>query len=131
MAANPLHLDPDIGIPELVRRLSDDGKRLLTDEVRLAKLEMTATARQAGRGGVRLAIAFGTGVVGLTAATLLLETLIGRLVNGHMWVGALVTGLLELAIAAVLLRRGVRAYASPSYTLSDTRESISALRRGG
>jgi len=130
VAANPLHLDPDIGIPELVRRLSDDGKRLLTDEVRLAKLEMTANARQAGRGGARLAIAFGTGVVGLTAATLLLATLIGRLVNGHMWVGALVTGLLELAVGAVLLRRGVRAYAAPSYTLSDTRESISALRGG-
>jgi hypothetical protein len=130
VAANPLHLDPDIGIPELVRRLSDDGKRLLTDEVRLAKLELTGNARQAARGGVRLAIAFGIGVVALTAATLLLATFIGRLVNGHMWVGAVVTGLLELGIAAVLLRRGVRAYAAPSYTLSDTRESIGALRGG-
>jgi hypothetical protein len=54
--------DPDAGIPDLVRRLADDGKRLVADEVRLAKIETKENVKRAGRGGIRLAVAFGIGV---------------------------------------------------------------------
>src|SRR3954469_5653072 len=90
VAANPLHLDPDAGIPDLVRRLTDDGKRLVADEIRLAKIETKENVKAAGRGGVPIALAFGLGVVGMVGLTVLLATLIGRLANGHMWVGALI-----------------------------------------
>lgn len=130
MAANPLHIDPDAGIPDLIRRLTDDGKRLVADEIRLAKIEAKDSVKRGGRGGVRLAIAFGVGVVALVALTILLATLIGRLVNGHMWVGALVTGLVELGAAAVLIKRGAAALAEPSYSLEQTRESIAELKTG-
>jgi hypothetical protein len=60
----------------------------------------------------------------LVALTVFLVTLIGRLGNGHMWVGALVTGILELAIGAWLLKRGLSTYAEPSYTLVQTREAL-------
>jgi hypothetical protein len=128
VAANPLHLDPDTGIPDLIRRLTDDGKRLVTDEIRLAKIETKDSVTRAGRGGVRLALAFGIGVVALVAFTVLLATLIGRIVNGHMWLGAIVTGLIELVIAAMLIKRGVGALAEPSYTLEQTRDSLSGLK---
>jgi hypothetical protein len=130
MAANPLHIDPDVGIPDLVRRLSDDGKRLLSDEIRLAKIETTENVKSAGRGGLRLALAFGIGVVAMVAMTLLLVTLIGRLANGHMWVGAIVTGIVELTLAVVMIKKGVKAFGEPSYTLAETRAGLSTIKNG-
>lgn len=130
MAANPLHIDPDVGIPDLIRRLSDDGKRLVSDEIRLAKIETKENVKRAGRGGVRLALAFGVGVVALVAMTLLLATLIGRIANGHMWIGAIVTGIVELVLAAVLIKRGAKALAEPSYTLEETRAALSTIKNG-
>lgn len=117
-------VDPDTGIPDLIHRLTDDSKRLLADEVRLAKLEMTENIHAGARGALWLTLAFGTGVVGLVALTLLVATLIGRAANGHMWVGAIVVGVLELVAAVVLIKKGVGAFARPSYSLEETRESL-------
>lgn len=121
---NRIPVEPDVGLPDLVRRLTDDSKRLLSDEVRLAKLEMKDNLKRGGRGATWLGVAFGTGVVALAAFTISLATLIGRVVNDHMWLGAMVTGVLEIVVAAVVFKRGVSAFAEPSYTLGQTRESI-------
>src|ERR1044071_7142097 len=126
--ASPMHIDPDAGIPDLIRRLSEDGKRLVADEIRLAKIETKENVKNAGRGGVRLAIAFGVGVVAMVAMTMLMVTLIGRLAYGHMWVGAVVTGVVELILAAVMVKKGFGALAEPSYTLEDTRAALSTIR---
>ena len=117
-------VDPDVGIPDLIRRLADDSKRLATDEVRLAKLELGENLRTGARGTLWLAIAFGVGVVAMSAATVFLASLIGRLAAGHMWVGAIVTGLLELGLAVFLIKKGIGAFAKPSYTFEETRESL-------
>lgn len=124
MAANRMAVDPDAGIPDLVNRLTDDSKRLMADEVRLAKLEMSENLKRGGRGAMRLGIAFAIGIVALVAFTVFLATLIGRLVNGHMWVGAIVTGVVEIVVALVLFKRGSAALMQPSYTLQQTRESV-------
>ena len=123
-----MHVDPDAGIPDLIRRLSDDGKRLVADEIRLAKIETKENVKRAGRGGIRLALAFGVGVVALVGLTLLLVTLIGRLASVHMWVGAIVTGILELVVGAVLIKKGLGDFAEPSYTLEQTRAGLSAIK---
>jgi uncharacterized membrane protein YqjE len=125
-----MRFDPDAGIPDLVHRLVDDGKRLVGDEIRLAKIETRENVKTAGRGGIRLALAFGIGVVALVALTLLVATLIGRLANGHMWVGALLTGVIELLVAMALIKKGLRAFGEPSYTLEDTREALQTIRHG-
>ncbi|HEX2717526.1 MAG TPA: phage holin family protein [Gemmatimonadaceae bacterium] len=117
-------IDPDVGIPDLIRRLTDDSKRLVKDEVRLAKLEVSENVHAGARGALWLGLAFGIGVVGLVGFTIFAATLIGRLAAGHMWVGALVVGVLELVAAMVLIRRGLAAYRGPSYTLEETRESL-------
>ena len=124
MAIERMSTEPDAGIPELIRQLGDDSKRLVADEVRLAKLEMKESVQRAGHGAVQLAVAFGMGVVMLVALTLFLVTLIGRLAAGHMWVGAVITGLLELAVAIVLLRRGIGVLGQPSYSLEETRAAL-------
>ena len=58
------------------------------------------------------------------ALTVFVATLIGRIVNGHMWLGALVTGILELAAGALLIKKGFVALTEPSYTLEASRASL-------
>ena len=117
-------IDPETGIPDLIRRLTDDSKRLVTDEVRLAKLEARDSLHRAARGGIWLALALGVSIVMFVALTVFVTTLVGRLANGHMWVGAIVTGVIELAAGAWLLTRGLSTYAQPSYTLAETRGAL-------
>src|SRR4051812_36410447 len=126
MAVSQMPVDPDAGIPDLVRRLSDDSKRLLRDEARLAKLELSDNARRAGKGTMLLVVAFGIGVVAAVMLTLLAVTLIGRVAGGHMWIGALVTGVVEAVIGVVLLKKGTHEFSEPSYSLEQTRASLSA-----
>ena len=130
-APRPPHttIDPDVGIPDLIRRLTDDSKRLVGDEVRLAKLEVSENIHAGARGALWLAIAFGVGIVGLVGFTIFAATLIGRLASGNMWVGALVVGIVELAAAALLIKRGLAVYGKPSYTLEETRESLKDTTR--
>ncbi|MFL5620060.1 MAG: phage holin family protein [Gemmatimonadaceae bacterium] len=125
MTARPnVVIDPDTGIPDLIRRLTDDSKRLVTDEVHLGKLEAKDSVHRAARGGIWLAMAFGVSVIMLVALTVFLVTLIGRIANDHMWIGALVVGVVELALGFWLLKRGLSTYAMPSYTLEETRSSL-------
>ena len=124
MSARPVHTDSDAGIPDLIRRLSDDGKRLVSDEVRLAKIEAKDSLARATRGVLWLTVAFGAAGVMFVALTLFLATLIGRLANGHMWVGALVTGLLELGAGAYLIKRGISTMVEPSYSLEASRMAL-------
>jgi uncharacterized membrane protein YqjE len=112
------------GIPDLIRRLTDDSKRLVTDEVHLAKIEARESLHRATRGTLWLGLAFGVSIVMLVALTVFVTTLIGRIANGHMWVGALVTGVIELALGAWLVKRGLTSYKQPSYTLEETRHSL-------
>jgi DtxR family Mn-dependent transcriptional regulator len=69
--------DPDTGIPDLIPSLTDDSKRLVTDEVQLAKLEAKDSLHRAARGGVWLALAFGVSIIMLVALTVFIATLIG------------------------------------------------------
>jgi uncharacterized membrane protein YqjE len=124
VTARPIVTDPDTGIPDLIRRLSDDSKRLVTDEVQLAKLETKDSLHRATRGVLWMALAFGAGVVMLVALTILIATLVGRFDNGHMWLGALVTGLVELALGGWLVKKGLAAFGSSSYTLAETRGAL-------
>lgn len=125
--AHQVPIDPDAAIPTLVRSLAEDSKRLLGDEVRLAKLETKESIRSASRGLLWMALAFGVGVLTLVAATLMLATLIGDLANDNMWVGAIATGIIELALAAWLVKKGVGALATDAYTLPETRDATRDL----
>ncbi len=124
MTARPIVTDPDTGIPDLIRRLTDDSKRLVTDEVQLAKLEAKESLHRASRGAIWLGVAFGVAVIMLVALTVFVATLIGRIASGHMWVGALVTGVVELGVGFWMLKHGLAMYTKPSYTLEQTRSSL-------
>jgi hypothetical protein len=122
----PVDFNP--GFAPLIQQLTDDSKKLLGDEVRLAKLETIENLHHAARGGLWFSAALGVLIVGLVAATLLLATLIGRLVEGHYWVGALVTAMVELVAGYWLLARGLKEYKRAPYSLPETREGIKLLK---
>jgi len=124
MAAAPVTRDPDLGIPDLIRRLTQDSKRLVADEVRLAKIDATDSLHRATRGVLWMALAFGAAVVMFVAVTLFFATLIGRVANGHMWIGSLVTGALEIGVGAWLVKRGISSMVTPSYSLEASRNAL-------
>jgi hypothetical protein len=126
--AQRVPIDPDKGLPDLVKQLTDDSKRLMSDEVHLAKLETAESIRTAGRGAVWLGLAFGIGVVALVAFTLFFATLFGRIANGHYWVGALLVAAIEIAGGLWLLKRGFGLLGSAPYSLPDTRAGLKILK---
>lgn len=113
-------IDPDAGIPDLIRRLVDDSRRLAGDEVRLAKIELRENVHEATRGGIWLGIAFGAGVIALVGLTVLLTALLGGLL-GNLWAGALVTSVLWLGSAFLLVTRGLKQITEQPFTLPETR----------
>ena len=124
MGVQRLPVDADAGIPDLISRLGDDSKRLLRDEVRLAKLELKDNVKQGAKGVLWLTVAFGIGVVGMVAFTIFVATLIGRLVAGHMWLGALVAAVIDLTLGALMIVKSISVYTAPSYTLEETRSTL-------
>lgn len=123
--AQRVHIEPDVSVPELISRLTDDSKRLVNDEIRLAKVEISENLKVGTRGVLWLVVAFGFGVVAIAALTITLTALIGWAVNGNYWLGAIVTALLELGVGVWLIMRGVKSFAEPSYTLGQTRQEAS------
>jgi hypothetical protein len=118
-----VRIDPEARITDLVGRLTDDSKRLVRDEVRLAKLELSESTHLAGKGATWLALAFGVGVVAMVAFTILLATALGRLV-GDLWAGAMIAAAIELGLGIWLVMRGVRDLREPPYTLEESRAEL-------
>ncbi len=116
-------ITPDTTIPDLVRSLGDDSKQLVGDEMRLAKLEMREAAHHASVGATFLAVAFAAVVIAAVAATVFVATLIGRLIGGHMWLGSLVAGVLDLGVGAVCVKKGLDEFAEPSRALEELKSA--------
>jgi predicted anti-sigma-YlaC factor YlaD len=100
-------INPETGIPDLVRRLTDDSKRLAADEFRLAKLEARESIHTAARGATWIGVALGVSIVALVALTVALVAMSGVFVGSNYWLGALVVGAVEVAVGWWLLRRGL------------------------
>jgi uncharacterized membrane protein YqjE len=126
--AQRVEYDPDKGLPDLVRQLGDDSKRLIGDEVRLAKLETSESIHRAGRGALWLSVAFGVAVVTLVAFTLFVTTVFGRIAGGHYWVGAILTAAIEISAGLWLLKRGLSQFKAAPFSLPETRSSLTLAR---
>ena len=74
----------------------------------------------------RLGVAFAIGIVALVGLTLFLVTLIGRLANGHMWIGAILTGVFATSTVDA---HSSAAPPSPTTGRSPTAVESSACRR--
>lgn len=128
--AQRVPIDSDKGINDLVKQLGDDSRRLITNEIRLAKAEARDSVHTAGRGVLWLGLAVGAGIVMLVASTLFAVTVIGRAANGNYWVGALATAVLEIGIGFWVLRRGLREFGGAPYSMPETRRGITLIKGG-
>lgn len=124
MAMRTVRIEPEPTIAGLVGRLTDDSKRLVTNEVRLARLELGEGMHNAVRGTIRLALGLGVAVLALVALTVLLAVVIGGVLLDTAWAGALITGALELIVGGLLLWSGTRTMKRADYTLGESRAEL-------
>jgi hypothetical protein len=111
-----MQTDADAAIPDLIRRLTEDSRRLAGDEVRLAKLELHESIHVGVRGVVWSAVGLAIGIVAAVALTVLLIVGVGAVAGHNYWAGALIVGAIELLAGWVLLRRGTAAIKAPRLT---------------
>lgn len=125
MAAHPpTRIDPDSGIPDLIRRLTEDSKRLASGEVRLATLELHDSLRMSVRGIVWLSLALATGVVAVVALTVLLIVAVSVVEGDNYWAGAMIVGAVESLAGWLFIRRGIAAAKAPSLTFEVSRAAL-------
>jgi membrane protein len=86
-------------LADLVQGLSEDTRRLVRDELALAKLELQEKGRSAGKGAGMLAAA---GVVALYATAALVTGAVLGVATALGWVAGAVTGVVLLAVTAAL-----------------------------
>jgi uncharacterized membrane protein YqjE len=117
-------IDPETGIPDLIRRLTDDSKRLAADEFRLAKLELHESVHTGIRGAIWLGVALAVSIVAMVALTVVLISAIGAIAGENYWAGALIVGAAESVAGWVLVRRGLGAVKRAEVTLPESRASL-------
>jgi uncharacterized membrane protein YqjE len=89
----------DASASELVKQLSEQTSRLVQQEMELAKVELSAKAKEAGIGAGMLG---GAGVFGLYALGALTATIIAALsLAMDTWLAALIVTVLWAAVAGV------------------------------
>ncbi|HZN17550.1 MAG TPA: phage holin family protein [Micromonosporaceae bacterium] len=115
---------------ELIQRASEQITRLVRDELRLARAELSDKGRTAGIG---LGLLGGGGVVAMYGVAALLTALVLGLAEAMpAWVAALLVGAVLLAVAGVLALVGrgrVREAAPPvpEETVASVRRDIGAV----
>ncbi len=124
MATQGIRIEPEPTIGDLIGRLTDDSKRLANNEVRLARLETGESIQQAVQGGIRFALAFGIAILALVALSVLLTAVIGSVLIGKAWAGALITGALEIIVGALLLWGGTKVMKKADFTLGESRAEL-------
>ena len=98
---------------ELVKQVTEQVSVLVRDELKLAQLEMTGKAKQAGKGAGMMG---GGGLVALYGVACLIACVIIAISHSlQAWLAALIVGAALLAVAAVLaaLGRGHMKKATP------------------
>ncbi len=100
------------GLTDLFRRLADHASSLVRGEVALAKLEMREAMRGVVRDSSKLAIALTLAWFGGLALTAAAAIGVGHLLGGRYATGALIVGVVFLAIGGLLARSGMRAFSS-------------------
>lgn len=117
------------GITDLLRELATESASLVRQEVGLARLEMKETATAFAKDAVRLGIAAGLAMAGGLALTAFLILVVGNLLNGAYWAGALIIGALLLLIGGLMARSAVADMKKIDVKPEETIESLGEDRR--
>jgi hypothetical protein len=100
----PTNRPADPSIAELVRDATEQTSRLIRDELRLARAEMTEKGKRAGVGAGLLG---GGGIVALYGVAALLAAIVLGLAEAlPAWLAALIVAVVLFAVAAILAALG-------------------------
>ena len=123
----------DMPIGELVGRLSDDTVRLVRDEIRLARAEMTQKAKAAGIGAAMFG---GAGICGLYGlGVLVAAAVIGLSLVMPLWAATLIVATILFAVAGLAALVGKKELGRagpplPTEAVQSTRQDVDELKRG-
>jgi len=127
----PLQYKPNESIGELIGDLTDETKRLIRQEIELAKLEFKQTAKHMASGAAMI----GAGAVfGLAALMAFGATLIAVLATFlPVWLSALIVTVLFGVVALVLAKKGQKTIqeesVAPKETIQTVREDVIWLKK--
>jgi len=116
--------EPDTGLPELLSRLTDQSSTLFRQEIELAKTELKAEIRTAGKAG---GLFGGAAFVGFLAVLLLsfaAAWALGDLDPLNPALGFLIVGLVYAVIAGVLAMQGRSTAQEVDPSLPETTQSL-------
>jgi uncharacterized membrane protein len=122
---------PERTLGQLVADATQDVSTIVRSEIDLAKAEITADAKQAGKGAGMFA---GAGVMGFLGVVLLLFAVVYGLVAVGVptWLAFLIVAVLLFVVAGVLGLVGKKAVSKvkgkPERTIVTTQETIAAIK---
>lgn len=132
MAANDS--DGRRGVGDLLRELADGSARLVRQEIRLARLEVSEVLRSVGAGTAQVAVG---GVLVLFGAFALFAAVIllagDQWLRDRYWLAALIVTVIVGGVAAWMVRRGVALLSperlAPDQTVATLKEDKEWLKR--
>ncbi|MEN3298177.1 MAG: hypothetical protein V7633_235 [Pseudonocardia sp.] len=122
---------PDVSTAELVRRLSEQTRTLVSDEMALARAEMTAKGKAIGIGaglaGAGTLFALGGGLAFIAAAIAALALVV------PVWAAALIVGAVLLVVGGILalVAKSQISHATPpkpEQAIDSAREDVRVLK---
>jgi hypothetical protein len=122
---------PERTLGQLVADATNDMSSIARSEIALAKAEITADAKQAGKGAGMFA---GAGVMGFLGFVLLLFAVVYGLVAAGLsvWLSFLIVAVVLFVVAGILALVGKKAVSKvqgkPERTIVTTQETIAAIK---
>jgi hypothetical protein len=122
---------PERTLGQLVADATNDMSSIARSEIALAKAEITADAKQAGKGAGMFA---GAGVMGFLGLVLLLFAVVYGLVAAGLsvWLSFLIVAVVLFVVAGILALVGKKAVSKvqgkPERTIVTTQETIAAIK---
>ena len=120
------------GLSGLLRDLLTDTQTLFRQEIELARLETTRTAKRLAIDSAWIAAGVAVAAVGGLCLVFALALGLGSLL-GSYWLGTLITGLLLLVIGGIVAWRGIgslkREKLAPEHTVDSVREDAEWARQ--
>lgn len=112
---------------ELFSELATETGTLVRKEVELAKVEMTAKARVAGRDAALVAGGGSIAMLGVMALLAALILALGTLIP--LWVAALLVGAVVTGVGGALVVMGIRAFKGMTAAPRETMETLEENKR--
>lgn len=131
MDTNPLHARPqrERSLGELFRELAADTSQLTRQEIGLARAELRQNLGELRRDLTGLLLGGGVAAVGGLVLVAFLVALLGDVLGGEYWLGALIVGALLTGIGAWLAIRALRGMQSVRIAPQESLRELQATQR--